>query len=334
MSRAVVVHFDGDPFTLTIWLELYAKYWRVEVDKVYLSIVCDRNVLPIPVINYNAEIISRFPEICVYAQHEKIIPELANEQIIPEVKEDYIGLIESDGLIFKSNLVDQCFRLLEKEGQDIVCPPWYLIDEPYINGMGYTGFMRCFFFIKREHLQSIEVDFKPKYLHAGETVQGHPKRLTKDLALDCFGWISVQLLLKRLNITIISGNVLTPDSITDVKTFEQWKWIHIRQMSSSALGVGGEEFSLWDKKSPELHKTLMRIIKARIDGTGAEFIYTKAIAFKLLFMEYVKRDLEPFTSNYEDVLQAAMVIYNLPISQIFEIKGFYRAMFDLTPSLV
>jgi hypothetical protein len=161
MSRAVVTHFDGDPFTINAWLVLYEKYWRGECDTVYATIYYNPKVVPAEVINYNKNLLGDFPEINVTIDKNPGPPEKGNQDSLKKVKEDYIGLIESDGLIYAKGVVDQCFRLLENEGQDVVAPHWRLIIDPYMNGdLHSKGFMRCFMFIKKSILDQTDLDFR------------------------------------------------------------------------------------------------------------------------------------------------------------------------------
>jgi len=66
------------------------------------------------------------------------------------------------------------------------------------------------------------------------------------------------------------------------------------------------------------------------DG-AAEFTYIKAIAFRLLFLECAPTDerLTEFKQEYAQILGLVMDLYALPKEKIYEIKGFYRALFEL-----
>ena len=122
MTKAIITHFDGDPFTLHYWLMLYRKYWRGEADKIYLTICHDPQIATAEVEAYNKSLLAQFPEIIVEYLDHKITPEEGNKLSYQKTTEDLIGFVESDGLIFKKGLVDQMFRLLEFEKQDVVCP--------------------------------------------------------------------------------------------------------------------------------------------------------------------------------------------------------------------
>jgi len=330
MSRAIVTHFDGDPFTLNAWLTLYQKYWRGECDKIYMTIYCNPEVVPEVVVNFNKTLIADFPEIKADIVSEKTYPELANQKTLKTVTEDYVGLIESDGFIYGKGVVDQCFRLLENEGQDIVAPPWYLIDEPYFNGdLSSKGFMRCFTFVKKSLLDKTDLDFMPRTIPAGTQIT-EKYATQKDVSLDCFGWMSWQLLLLTRKITSTPTNILGPDNI--LSPYSNFKWVHVRQMSSSALGLGGGEYGLWSKgDDKEILNRVLKLFDEDFPGGPAEFTHIKAVAFKLLFWDMLtsKQTLGDFAQDYRQILEAVIDYYNMPKDKIYEIKGFYKGLFNI-----
>jgi hypothetical protein len=330
MSRAIVTHFDGDPFTINAWLILYDKYWRGECDTVYVTMYYNGKIIPENVIQYSAKLFEAFPEIklSVIPQHQP--PELGNHDSLLKVKEDYIGLIESDGLIYSRGVVDQCFRLLENENQDIVAPAWDLITEPYFNGdLHSKGFMRCFSFIRKSILDKTDLDFYPKRIPVGTKLTD--KYTTgRDVDLDCFGWMSWQMLLLTNKVTYTPANVLGPDNI--LSPYSNFKWVHIRQMSSSALGLGGSESILWTGgSSREILKHIMRVFNEHFPNGPAEYTYIKAIAFKLLFFDMMinKKILGHFSDDYRQMLEMVIDYFNLPKQKIYEIKGFYKGLFNI-----
>lgn len=258
MSRAVVTHFDGDPFTLYAWLVLYEKYWRGECDKVYMTVYYNPKTVPANVIDFERRMLADFPEIEADIQAESKPPELGNQITLGKVTEDYVGLIESDGYIYARGMVDQCFRLMENESQDIVAPPWFLIDEPYFNGdLQSKGFMRCFTFVKKSILDQTDLDFLPRTIPANTRLTDN-YCTSKAVDLDCFGWLSWQLLLLTSKITTTPGNVLGPDNI--LAPYSNFKWVHVRQMSSSAIGMGGGDYEKWvEGKAGDVVDQVMRM---------------------------------------------------------------------------
>lgn len=331
-SRAIITHFDGDPFTLNYWLMLYEKFWRGEVDTIYMTVAHDMRHITQEVVDFNKRLIAKYPEIKAVYLEQTTQVEDTNKMSYDLVTEDYVGFIESDGLVCQKGLIDQMFRLLEHEKQDVVAPTYKLINEPYIVGdLHCEGFMRCFFFTKKSILDKIDVDFNPKHLAAGELIPNTNLRYEYNNDLDCFGWISLQIATLRPKVTIVPSNVLHPDTALNVQQYEQYKWLHIRQFSSSGIGLNTKEFGLWKNNSDELVAYLMRVISGDYVDGAAEFTFVKAVAFKMLFYESMPVDamLGEFAQDYKTVLEAVVDGYSLPRGKIFEMKGFYKAITQL-----
>lgn len=330
MSRAVITHFDGDPFTINTWLLLYEKYWRGECDVVYATLYYNPSIVPEDTIIYCKSLLDKYPEIRVSMLAENKPPETGNHNSLLIAQEDYIGFIESDGLIYAKGMVDQCFRLLENEGQDIVAPPWHLIDDPYMNGdLQSKGFMRCFFFTKKSILERTDLDFMPRTILANTPVTEKYSTGT-NVALDCFGWLSWQMLLLTQKITYTPANILAPQNI--LSPYSNFKWVHVRQMSSSAIGLGGAEYDLWTKgDNRTIVNRVVQLFGEEFAGGPAEFIHVKAVAFKLLFWELLpdKAPLGQFATDYKMMLDAVVDYYGLPKETVHEIKGFYKGLFNL-----
>ncbi len=330
--RAVITHFDGDPFLLNAWLMLYEKYWRGECDKVYM-VVCNRtDFVPKEVTDFNIRLVAQYPEIVCEFVDQWELPESANQRLLQRVTEDQIGFIESDGFVFGRGIVDQCFRLLT-EGQDVVSAPWELIRDPFINGdLHFKGFMRCFFFTKKQVLDRINVDFFPRTALAGVRIL-ETYTPAADIPLDCFGWISLQIALLTQKITFTNGHVMTPDNI--LTPWDNWKWVHVRQMQSSALGMGGGSFKNWITKDRQhVLDNVFDIVNENLPGGPNEFTFVKAVAFRLIFIDMFLRihafDLiGQFAADYRQVLESVIDLYTLPRERIYEIKGYYKALFQL-----
>jgi hypothetical protein len=330
MTKAVVTHFDGDPFLLNFWLSLYSKYWQGECDKVYLTVSYHKNLISQRIIDYEKKLLDHYPEIKYTFVDNWEIPEIANPRSIKEVTEELVGLIESDGFIYERGIVAQCFKLLE-DGQDLVAPPYELIKDAYLNGDLHTnGYMRCFLFTKMELLRKTDLDFLPKLIPANTKINDTEYSTQVDVPLDCFGWMSWQLALLLPKTTYTPAINLTPDNI--LSPYSNFKWIHVRQMQSSTLGMGGGDYKLWnDKHQTSIVDHVLRLVNDAFPTGGAEFSLIKAVAFRLLFWDTFKEraELGGFTDDYRQILESVMDFYNLPRHKIYEIKGFYRGLFNI-----
>lgn len=331
-SRAIITHFDGDPFTLNYWLDLYSKYWRGEADTIYMTVCLDSDKITQEVIDYIKNRISTYHEIKPEYIPYSTPPEQGNKISFNKVKEDYIGFVESDGLIFGKGIVDQMFRLLENEKQDIVAPKYRLIESPNFRGdYNFEGFMRCFFFAKRSILDKIEFDLNPKAIKAGDKIPNSDKQFTQSFDLDCFGWICLQLATLYPKVTYIPGNMPHPDRLLEYELFEQFKWVHIRQMSSSALGIGGKQFGEWRKNPDILFADLLRILESGEIPDPTYFIILKALVFKYIFFDYFKdkEKLGIFAEDYKLILDTAKEAYGITDKDLYEAIGFFRATIKL-----
>ena len=67
MSRAALLPTPGDPFLVKYWLENYAKYWREEVDKLYVYL---NTPIEDGVVSYIQELIEGYGASFKYVDHQ------------------------------------------------------------------------------------------------------------------------------------------------------------------------------------------------------------------------------------------------------------------------
>lgn len=327
----IITSFDGDPFLLNFWLTLYEKYWRGEADRIYLSLFYNPKIIPAPVMDFNLRILERFKEIEVYKQPKWEPPEFTNQYLFSQCKADKVGFIESDGFIFRSGVVKRNFDLLDNF--DVVSAKWDLINYPFVRGdLGVMGFMRCFFFARKKLLDKIDMDFFPREIPIGTKLPNIDHETTEPINLDCFGWVSVQVAALQPKILYIPANVAHPDNIENSAQYIGNPYIHVRQMMSSALGLGGGEYGFWAGSVNEaIIEKVFRLFNEHFPGGPAEFTYLKAVAFRLLFYDILfdKAALGNFADDYLQVLQAVAEWYAMPKARLFELKGFFKGLMQL-----
>jgi len=176
-------------------------------------------------------------------------------------------LIEGDGFIFERGLVSDAFEKLELYGNDIAASEYRILPQEVINRYGSGGFMRNFFFIRKDLLDKIDVDFLPKPAEEVDLSEN----------LDCFGWISLQLVRLNPSIFFLKQNVIEPDSWMESSRYLASGWCHVRQMNSGVLGFGNGGNIL--KEIDDLSDQKNRFIQG---GPSAEFQFIKACAFRHL----------------------------------------------------
>ena len=286
LKRAIVTTFDGDPFLLHFWLHLYKKYWGGEVDKVYLSIAHHPLHSTAEIVDYENGLLSHFHKILYFPYFHPTNPETRNQFLIPKVREGLLGLIESDGFIFGKGIVNDCFNKVEKQKYDIVASDYQVIPPPLADSLG-RGWARNFFFCRTKYFKSIDMDFMP--------------REDMGVAFDCFGWICAQIANKHPRVYEIPSNMLHPDSTYSPELYSAYKWLHVRQMGSSMLGLGnGEDYRAIRDNNEEK----MNYFLGQVNSVNNRWVFTKTAAFKTLIWKYFpdKDKIPNFSGEYERVL--------------------------------
>ena len=309
MTSAAITHFDGDPVTLNYWLYLYDKYWRDEVDKVYLVLSYNPEISVPEIIAFNKKVISQYSNIILIETTIPTIPEIGNKMAVEQAKEDLLFFIESDGLIFGKGLVKEHLDMIREDKCDIVGGDYTLLPEPLATDLNFRGLMRNFLFCKREDFMRTDLYFLP-YMYG-------------DIPLDCFGWISLQLRQQNPRINYVPHNCLHPSREMDMGLYQKYKWLHIRQMSSSTLGIGTDKggFIDWMNRDPYSVGTIRGTV---LRGNHAEWTYMKAVAFKSLMLERMDNSILGFIPMYRDTLDFVISALDLNITHINKVMNFYR----------
>lgn len=307
LKRATVVNFDGDPFMINFWLMNYQKKWCGEVDKIYLLMGYNPGIATDEIRKYNKKLLNKFPEIEVFSFERIVIPEEANKILLERVKEDSVVLSESDAYVMEGGFVNASFNLIETGEADMVASEYRLI-EPSLED-GFIGFSRTFCFAKTAHLLNTDLDFYP--------------RTTEGRNLDCFGWMTLQLY--KLKPRIIYYKSYPP---VEGNIFKTQPIFHVRQMSSSVIGMGGgsQDYLGFKNKNEKYIEEIKKVVSA---NNAAEWIYVKAIAFKQLMVDFLedKKGIEGFAKEYQELLNYIIEVLGLPKEKIEKIRSYYRDKF-------
>jgi len=124
MSRAVVVSTSGDPFLLYFWYLSYKKFWREEVDRVYITGSTPAKGEILDSLKFICSLDSKIIFLHNQVKETKILTipgllaELENAYL--QAPEDYMGLLEDDLCVFRSKVIDQQFRFLESNQFELV----------------------------------------------------------------------------------------------------------------------------------------------------------------------------------------------------------------------
>lgn len=178
-SRAAILPFPGDPFLLRYWLSLFPR-WADEIDTLYIYL---NSTLEAPMVDYIRSLCLKYPKVNLQYNPVQIEHGEAIDRTLDIVSEEYVMLVEDDGIIFTSGVVDHCFRLLEA-GKEIVgskrgsCSleiseaakkKWNLSYEGY--GDQGPNFWPNFFFCRRSLLLKTDRNFGARAWKLGETIE-------------------------------------------------------------------------------------------------------------------------------------------------------------------
>lgn len=251
MSRAVLLPTPGDPFLLKYWLEDFSKYYKSEVDKLY---VCLNTPIEKEVVEYEQRLLDKYGANYIYIDHQ-IEHGDGIKTLLDMVTEDYLMLVEDDAFVFKTGFVDQCFQLVESGQTDCVgskrgsCAFEILEEAKKIWGIDYEGagdqgcnFWPCFFFCKTETLRNTDQHFKAKAWGKGTKIEYLNDYEMKETGYgDTFVNTSLQLRYQGKKFVYVPQYHGSPE---DLKHYENkqylWDgkspWVHCGSLSS---GVGG-----------------------------------------------------------------------------------------------
>jgi hypothetical protein len=259
-SRAAILPFPGDPFLLHYWLDFYDKIWGNEIDHLYIYL---NSPIEKPVVNYIEKICAQRPTITLIYNPVQTDHGLAINATLDLVKEEYIMLVEDDGFIFKSGMVDQCFKYLESGQADIVgskrgsCAFEILEAAKQKWGLDYEGygdqgcnFWPCFFFCKKDLLLKTDRQFCAQAWKRGEVIEALGYMVEPEIVRgDTFVNTSLQLMamVPQNRIVYVPQYHGSPD---DIQHYEQKMnlfdgkapWCHIGSLSSGVGGILMDEY--------------------------------------------------------------------------------------------
>lgn len=259
MSRACFLSAGGDPFLALTVLRLWQKHWYEEVDKFY---VCYNNHsgVPIDVARVCVGKMMECPKIELVYHPAGIGNGVPITEMTKIAREDLVMLLEDDGFIFSSGIVDDCFKSIERGEFDAVGSPrgscgteiWKASQGKY--GLDYTtygdvgpNFWPNFFFCKREDLLKTDMDFGSKRFEAGSYSKELGHTFKEDNYGDTFVWGCMQLRALGLRFRNIPQYHASPTELEDKQKNEgNWVlgppyWLHGGSLSSGWGGYLGTQ---------------------------------------------------------------------------------------------
>lgn len=123
-SRAALLPAVGDPFLLHLWMALYNRDWKDEVDRVYVSIdrLGPENDYTQSVYNFVMNFLEQNEKVTAFRNYSGGV--VANYyNLLTHCKEDLMVWIQEDGFIFEKGIVNRQFEKIEHGIVDIVGTP-------------------------------------------------------------------------------------------------------------------------------------------------------------------------------------------------------------------
>ncbi len=253
-SRAAFLPHPADPFLLTYWLKFFNNVWGSEIDCLYIYV---NSPTEKPVIDYIYRQLMSSPYRVNY-QYETVQKEhgVALDRMLDIVEQDNIMLIEDDCFIFKKGVIDEQFRFVEENPQNVVgsargsCSMEILQKAQEVWGISYEGegdrgpnFWPNLFFSHKGVLLATDRKFGARAWHKGEVIEPLNHIVQEDIAVgDTFVSTSLQVRNMKLNIRMIPQYHGSPhDYEHSASGYNLWDgnapWVHVGSLSSGTHGV-------------------------------------------------------------------------------------------------
>lgn len=348
MDRATILPFPGDPLLLHYWLSLFDKYWKNEITTLYIYL---NSTIEKEAVDYIKRLCARYPQIVLFYNPIQTDHGPAINNVLDSVKEKYIMLIEDDGFIFKSGIVDGYFRLLESGQYDVIgskrgsCHTEILKRAMVVWGLQYDGFgdqgpnfWPNFFFCSKELLLKTDRNFAGKAWKKGEIIEALGNYVVQNDIVYSDTFVNTSLQIRAMvpanRILCINQYHGHPD---DVENYEkrapytpfdgQAGWCHIGSLSS---GVGG---ILTDDQGRSLTRRLLDPPKA--DDTLPKYCNTdfekrefeRRVQWWLTFYEKrEENELIEFSNEYIKAVRRIIYQYKLSIKNVYRRQKIYALL--------
>lgn len=347
MTRAAILPFPGDPFLISYWLRFYDEIWGGEVDQLYIYL---NTFAEKAVVDYIKARVAKSKNITFTYNPSQIEHGDAINHALDQVKEDLVMLIEDDAFIFRSGVVDRCFKTIESGEKDIVGSKRGSCSFEILNaaeakwnipatGFGDNGcnFWPCYFFTKTDILKKTSRRFGARAWHKGETID--PLQLVveaPEVVGDTFVNTSLELraMIPEDRIAYVPQYHASPDDIDhfrkQVFLFDgKAPWTHIGSLSS---GVGGV---LRDNQNRALTKRFIEpekgptVLEAWANSDGEKREWERRVAWWATFYENAKdlnEEIVEFYDLYGQAVQRIIDQYGLSSSNIRQMQKAYRTL--------
>lgn len=350
MSRAIFLPFPGDPFLLTLWLRSYHSFFKDEIDRLYIHF---NSPIEKEVREYIYSLTDK-PGITLLERDDQIQHGDAINEMLNICSEDYVGLVEDDGIIYRKGIIRDQFYLLEANHFDVIgsqrgsCSPEILERaksilgvRPDMFGNQECNFWPCYFFTRREILEKTDRNFNAKSWKFGDTVPGINYSPDFEVVGDTFVNTSLQIRsLHGVNIGYVDQNhcnVYDWEERTKGANlrYERNSWLHVGSLSSGVGGVLTDDNyrPLARRKllEPQNHENYLRN-KPNTDMEVAEWerrVCWWSIALDFTVEMGLDAEIKQFTEEYANALARVVREFGLRNKRINFMKTYYKGIIKL-----
>jgi len=347
-SRAAILPYPADPFLLNYWLKFFDNVWGEEIDKLYIYI---NSPIEKEVNDYIIELCEARPKIDWILNHSQIDHGEIINQTLNFVKEDLVVLLEDDSFIFKTDIVNKAFTLIESGEYDIVgskrasCSMEILKRAKEVWGIDYEGYgdqgcnfwPNCFF-IRKELLLATDRNFCGKTWLKGDIIEALDNYIIQEDICTSDTFVNTSLQLRRL---VPSGRIAylnqyhghpdDPQHFIDHTSLFDGKaaWTHVGSLSSGISGV------LMDNQGRSLARRQIDPPKSEGAVLNPEWCKTemekgeweRRVCFWSLFFDASNPSkIAEFRRLYHQAIERIIIQYRLSRKSIDHRKYIYRTV--------
>lgn len=272
-------------------------------------------------------------------------------QMTLRATEDLVMFIEDDAVIFRPNMVTECFDRIEKGYADIVASGRGSSADSLIQaakekyGLNYEGygdkgphFWPNFFFARRNDLLKTDMNFAAKVWQRGEFIKELDLTVPEEQAAgDTFVWASIQLRAMGLKIYNVPQYHAHPNDFEEKESNQNlWDgncpWLHLGSVSSGIFGILRDDYGkpLAHRTNPDLKGE--EKLPDYIHSEGDKNEFERRVMWWQLAYEETRgecKDIEYFGEMYWKATENIINQYQLSNDKINKRKKIYKELMGI-----
>lgn len=325
MSRAAFLPSVGDPMFMNTFFDLYERYWKSAVDKVYIYMMCSADEKIVAYITQRAEALG----MKIWHHEGQCAYDIAINTMLAACEEDSLVILEDDVFILQPNGLEENFLALESGEYDCVgssrgCMTAGLTskvaDKFYLKGQispehslaDCPSVWPSMFFVKTEMLKRTDCFFGPKQWPAGTYIPELDWTTTEVEVGDAFVNTTFQLRALGCKFKYIHQLHASSYDITCFPSAGMFKlkekgilpWVHFGSLSTGFHGLirDSQNVPLGLQSSPP---TGLKHLLPKENRTHIMEEYARRMSCFVLLAEYAK--IQDTELNYYNEIYSAGV---------------------------